>query len=165
MELNLIWSVIVENIEITDIIDKVINYINKNDDIFINTGYEVNVWKNNDFFDLFKKINRYYPFLNSNMEYFDYYYMELKNDNIIIKITFARTNENFNIDNFVLDVINIDKCETKLLNTMILRDIQIKNGEIFNIYDMDIEKRRERFNDRILKLPNGKNYNYNKVFF
>jgi len=34
------------------------------------------------------------------------------------------------------------------------------------ILDMDIEKRQERYNNRILKLPNGKNYNYNnKVFF
>ena len=76
------------------------------------------------------------------------------------------TNENFNIDNFVLDIINIDKDETKLINTMILRDIQIKNGEVFNLYDMNIEKRKERYNKRILKLPNGKNFNYNdRVFF
>lgn len=166
MELTLIWSVITENIETTDIIDKIINYINKNDDTFTNLEYETNIWKNNDFLNLFKEKGRYYPFLNSNMEYFNYYYVELKNDNIIIKIIFARTNENFNIDNFVLDIINIDKDETKLLNTMILRDIQIKNGEVFNLYDMNIEKCKERYNKRILKLPNGKNFNYNdRVFF
>jgi len=166
MELTLIWSVITENIEITDIIDKVINYINKNDDTFTNLGYKTNILKNNDFLDLFKEKGRYYSFLNSNIEYFDYYYMELKNDNIIIKIIFARINENFNIDNFVLDIINIDKDKTKILNTMILRDIQIKNGEVFNMYDMNIEKRQKRYNNRILKLPNGKNFNYNnRVFF